>query len=101
MASSRNDGPLAGTASSAGEEVSMLSIAICLFRTTLFSPLVAQSMGQCQHCRVGGLLTCDQIGPTIARRRRNRGADRHQRQMRAHGTNELGDSRCGTRGMCE
>ena len=101
MASRRNDGPLAGTASAMGEGVSELSIAICLFRTTLFSALVAQTIRQCQHSGVGGLRNRGQFAPALARRRGDRGADRDQRQMGTVGTDEVANPPRGANRMGE
>src|SRR3546814_3466099 len=61
MARARNDSPLAGTAPSAGGEVSKLSIAMFLFRTTLFRTLVPQSTRLCQYCDIIGPVR-NQIG---------------------------------------
>src|SRR3546814_9783633 len=79
MARARNDSPLAGTAPSAGGEVSKLSIAMFLFRTTLFRALVPQSTRLCQYCDIVGPVRNRDIAPSLAGRRRGRRADRGER----------------------
>ena len=65
MARARNDSPLAGTAPSAGGEVSKLSIAMFLFRTTLFRTLVPQSTRLCQYCDIVGMFRNGEIATSI------------------------------------